>query len=110
MKEGKYIRFYGMGDQFPVQLETGSSITLSAFMTNFKTPVLEYSDRALRIALTDHADFDGTLEYVKASGAKYVLTDNSRGGHAIELAREIKDRLNIEAAPSELLASREWGV
>ncbi len=109
-ESARFIRFYGMGDQFPVQLNSGTAITLSAFMTNPDDPVLEYSDRALSVALTNHADFEGTLEYVRATGAKYVVTDNSRGGHAVELALELKDRLGIDSAPSKFDVSHEWGV
>jgi len=110
LKSDRFIRFYGMGDQFPVQLKSGTAITLSAFMTNPESPLLEYSERALSIALTNHADFEGTLEYVKATGARYVVTDNSRGGHAVELARELKGQCGIESTPSRLDISHEWGV
>jgi len=110
LKSDRFIRFYGMGDQFPVQLKSGTAITLSAFMTNPDSPVLEYSDRALSVALTNHADFEGTLEYVKATGTKHVVTDNSRGGHAVELALELKSRLGIESTASRLEISHEWGV
>jgi putative mRNA 3-end processing factor len=110
LKSRRYVRFYGVGDQFPIQIETGTTITLSAFMTNPNEPVLEYSDRALSVALTNHADFNGTLEYVRATGAKRVITDNSRGGHAVELAAEISRQLGIQAQPSELEPSNEWGL
>jgi putative mRNA 3-end processing factor len=110
IKTSRYIRCYGKGDQCPVQLKTGTTITLSAFMSNPDDPVLEYSPRALSVALSNHADFEGTLEYVKATGATYVLTDNSRGGHAVELAQIIRDRMGIAADPSELISSNEWGV
>jgi len=110
LKSDRFIRFYGIGDQFPVQLNSGTAITLSAFMTNPDSPVLEYSGRALSVALTNHADFEGTLEYVKATGANYVVTDNSRGGHAVELALELRKRLGINAAPSKLEVSHEWGL
>ena len=110
IKRGRYIRFYGTGDQFPVQPKSGTTFTLSAFMANPKSPVIEYSERAIGIAMSNHADFNGTLDYIQATGAKFVMTDNSRGGHAVELAQAIKQRLGIEAAPSELLPSREWGT
>lgn len=106
----RHIRCYGMGDQFPIQPKSGTTITLSAFMSSPENPVLEYSDRALSIALTNHADFDDTLSYVAATGAKFVITDNSRGGHAVDLARELIRRLGVEAIPSELSISNEWGT
>jgi len=106
----RHIRCYGTGDQFPVQPKSGTTITLSAFMSNPNDPVIEYSDRALRIALSNHADFEDTLRYVEATGANFVMTDNSRGGHAVELARELASRLSVEAVPSELSVSNEWGT
>lgn len=110
MQTGRYIRFYGIGDEFPVELKTGTAITLSAFRSRPDNPVLEYSERAYSVALTHHADFAGTLEYVKATGAKRVITDNSRGGHAVDLALAISRRLGVVATPSQGDASNEWGV
>jgi putative mRNA 3-end processing factor len=110
LKSGRFMRFYGTGDQFPVQPQSGTTITLSAFMTDPTSPLMEYTDRALNIALSNHADFNGTLEYIRATGAKRVVTDNARGGHAVGLANEIRHRLGIEAEPSDLESSHEWGV
>jgi hypothetical protein len=107
---GRYVRLYSKGDRFPVDIPHGVTVVLSAFASDFKNPVLEYSERSLSVALTDHADFEGVLEYVAATGASYVLTDNTRGGHAVELAQEIRTRLNINAVPSQFESSREWGI
>jgi putative mRNA 3-end processing factor len=110
VKTDRYVRLYGKGDRFPVDILNGVTVVLSAFSSDFKNPILEYSERSLSVALTDHADFEGVLEYVKATGASYVVTDNTRGGHAVELAQEIRARLGINAIPSNLEFSREWGV
>ena len=110
LKGTKYIRFYSKGDRSPVDLKEGAKIVLSAFMNKTSDPVIEYTDRSYSVALSDHADFDGTLEYISASGAKYVVTDNTRHGHAVELALAIKRRLGISARPSSNLESPEWGV
>ncbi|MDD3662697.1 MAG: hypothetical protein PHT84_02420 [Candidatus Pacebacteria bacterium] len=110
VESGRYIRFYGTGDQFPIQVTHGTTISLSAFRTDHENPVLLYSDRSLSVALTNHADFAGTLEYVQATGAKHVITDNARGGHAVELAIELKRRLGIKAEASECEISMEWGT
>ncbi len=109
MKEDTYIRFVGKGDHHPVDPWLGTAITLSAYMTRPDDPVLEYSERAYRVALSNHADFNGTLEYVRATGAKYVVTDNSRGGHAVELANALKTELGVDARPSSQLLTRSWG-
>ena len=111
IRAGRFIRFYAKGDgEPPIQLSRGSTITLSAYMARPDDPVLEYSDCSFGVALSNHADFDGTLEYVKATKAKYVVTDNVRGGHGVELALEIKKRLGIPARPSTTTYSREWGL
>jgi putative mRNA 3-end processing factor len=109
MSCGRYIRLYSKGDRFPPQVTSGTTISLSAFMTDRRNPVLEFSQRAYRVALSDHADFVGTLEYVRATEAKFVVTDNTRGGHGITLAREIQSRLGIEARPSSNYSSLAWG-
>jgi Cft2 family RNA processing exonuclease len=110
IQKERYIRLYGKGDRLPTEMRIGTTIVLSAFSTNHENPVLEYSERSLSVALTNHADFAGVLEYVKKTGANYVVTDNTRGGHAVELAQELRYRLGITAVPSISESSREWGV
>ena len=110
LKRDKYIRFYGKGDARPIEVASGTMIVLSAYMVGSESPLLAYSDRSFAVALSNHADFFGTLEYIRATGAKYVVTDNTRGGHAVELAQEIKSRLGIDARPSASEVSYEWGV
>lgn len=110
MKGDRYIRFVGTGDRSPADPGLGTTITLSAYMGRPDDPVLEYSERAYRVALSNHADFNGTLEYVKATGAHYVVTDNSRGGHAVELANELGRKLGVDARPSSQAVSRYWGT
>jgi putative mRNA 3-end processing factor len=102
------VHFYGVSDAKPV-VHTGTTIKLSAFMAREDDPVLAYSDRAFSVSLSDHADFEGTIEYIQASGARFVVTDNSRG-HGIELASEIRARLGVEARPSSGELRRSWGA
>ncbi len=106
----RHIKFYGKGDRLPVEFHDSVTITLSAYMVQGDNPLLEYSERAFRVALSDHADFEGTLEYVRETGAEYVVTDNTRSGHAMELALEITARLGIPARPSQSEVSYEWGA
>ena len=106
---GNYIRIYSTKDRKPIDSPKGSRITLSAFMTTLTSPLLEYSPRSYRVALSDHADFDGTLEYIRATGAKHVVTDNTRGGNALSLAMELQNRLGINARPSTNRSTKEWG-
>ena len=53
-----------------------------------------------------------TLEFVKETGAKFVLTDSVRGDkvHAAELANAITKKLGISAKPAKPVYSKEWGV
>ena len=110
LKAGRFIRFYGTGDEPAADTVTGTTITLSAHMAKRDDPILEYSERSFSVALSNHADFTGTLDYIRATGARYVVTDNTRGGHAAELAHEISRQLGIAARPSTVAWSREWGV
>jgi putative mRNA 3-end processing factor len=107
IKPDRFIMFYGKSDGKPVDPD-GSTISLSAFMSKADDPVLRYSERAYRVALSNHADFEGTLEYVEATGAQYVVADNTRG-RGVELAQEIASRLGITARPSLGEATYEWG-
>jgi putative mRNA 3-end processing factor len=109
IRTGKYIRFFGVGDHMPVQPQ-GTVVKLSAYFTRPDEPVVEYSERAYGVALSNHADFIGTLEYVKASGAQFVVTDNSRGGRGVELALALRERLGVEAVPSSSQERLEWGL
>ena len=108
-KTARYIRIYGTGDHEPTDIGRGSRIVLSAYFTRPDQPIVEYSDRAFGVALSNHADFLGTLEYVRKSGAKFVVTDNTRGGKGYELATEITRRLGIPARPSTAIVSKGWG-
>lgn len=109
LQEGRVIRLYGKGDKYPVDNGGASHIVLSAFATRPDQPVLEYSSASYAVALSNHADFDGTLAYIQATGAQYVVTDNTRGGHGHTLAMAIQDRLGLTARPSFNFKSPKWG-
>ena len=104
-----YIHVCGRSETTPADMDGHSQVTLSAFFTRPDDPVTEYSPRAFGVAMSDHADFDGTLDYVEATGARFVVTDNSRGGKAHELASAIRGRLGIEARPSSNVRDARWG-
>jgi len=86
-------------------------IKISAFrnIIEDKEPIQKLSNKAYTISLSGHADFNGILEYVSATGAKEIITDNTRGGHAVDLALAIKDRLGIYARPSDNKISNNFG-
>lgn len=108
--EDRHIGACSHKDAWPVPADKITTIELSAYWTGPDEPVLAFSDRSYRVALSSHADFLGTLEYVRATGAKRALTDNSRGGHAVELAVALTERLGIEAEPSRFDPTNEWGL
>ncbi len=82
------------------QLIEGTSISCSAYMMNADHPLLQFSERADRVALSNHADFVGTLAYVETTGAKRIVTDNI-GSHGVDLAIAINNRFpGIRAEPS----------
>jgi putative mRNA 3-end processing factor len=82
-------------------------ITLSAHLTTPDDPVMQYDNGDCCVALTDHADFAGTIEYVRATGAKTVWTD-PRTGDAEALATAIRDQLGLESAISETIDDLSW--
>ena len=97
--EGSYVRLYSKGDSFGNEPRDGTSIICSAFMTDIDHPLKQFSDRSYSVALSNHADFNGTIAYVEATKAKTVITDNTRT-HGCELAIAIKNYLGIDAKPS----------
>ena len=98
--ERRYVRLYAKGDGFQNELVEGTTVICSAFMASTDDPLLMFSDRAYRVALSNHADFYETLSYIEASGASIVVTDNTRS-HGVELAIEVNRRLsNVFAIPS----------
>lgn len=89
-------------------LDRFRKITLSGFMAKIDDPVMLYDNGDCRIALTDHADFDGTLEYVAATGAKTVWTD-PRSGNAEALAQALSARLGVSSAVAPRVNTHGWG-
>jgi putative mRNA 3-end processing factor len=63
----------------------------------FGAPCRQIADKEYIIALSDHSDFNGLIEYVERSRPKQVITDNFRISHAETLAAEIRKRLGIPA-------------
>ena len=74
-------------------------IALSGFRVSGSSPVVSISgDSYFQVGLSDHADFSQVVEYVKASGAQHVLVDNTRGGRAVECARNLREALSVEVS------------
>jgi putative mRNA 3-end processing factor len=88
------IAFYNSSSRKKIG-QNGFRIFVSGW--EFNSPYRKVADKEYVIALSDHSDFDGLLEYVKYSKPKLVITDNFRVFNAETLAYEINRRLNIPA-------------
>jgi len=109
-KEGHYIELYYMGEQVLYDRGDITIINLTASWVHGANPFLKLSDSSYQIAISDHADFNETLEYVRETGAKVVLTDSTRGINAPKLASTITKKLGISAQPAKPVYSRAWGA
>ncbi|MCY3627396.1 MAG: hypothetical protein F4120_06655 [Rhodothermaceae bacterium] len=101
-RQRSYIRLYSKGDGFGNEPIADTSIKCSAYMATHSTssPLMSFSEKSFSVALSNHADFLETLEYIIASGARTVVTDNTRN-HGVELANAINERLSgVKARPS----------
>jgi len=109
-KEGPYIELRYIGEQ--VLYEPGDSTTINLIGgVRGSKPYEKYSESSYKIGMSDHADFNETLEYIRETGAKVVLTDSIRSKeNATKLAIAIKKELGISARPAKPVRSRAWGV
>jgi len=89
------VAFYHMNARGAVGLRN-SRICLSGW--EFQSACKQIGEREYLVALSDHSDFDGLIEYVKRTKAKQVITDNYRSQGAA-LAKEIRKRLGVSAYP-----------
>lgn len=88
------VAFYHMNSRGYVGLKN-SRVCVSGW--EFHKPCRQIGDREYLVALSDHSDFDGLIEYVKLSKAKKVITDNYRVSYGAVLAKEIRKRLGVSA-------------
>ena len=93
-KNEPYVAFHHMNSRRYVGRE---AFRISVSGWEFNSPKRQIADNEYIIALSDHADFNGLLRYVKESKPKLVITDDYRVGDAKVLAREITKRLGIKA-------------
>ncbi|MDE2850354.1 MAG: hypothetical protein OXP74_07030 [Acidobacteriota bacterium] len=111
LKRRSFVRLYSKGDGVSNEPGVGTTITCSAFMSGrdgHEDPLTQYSHNSYCVALSNHADFEETLDYVRATGAKRVVTDNTRN-HGWDLAIAIRERIpGIEASPSTNKTEPQW--
>jgi putative mRNA 3-end processing factor len=93
------VAFYHTSYRFKVGLKH-SRICVSGW--EFQNPCRQIDEHEYLVALSDHSDFDGLIEYVKRSKAKQVITDNYRSNHGKTLANEITKRIGIPAVAHPL--------
>lgn len=89
-----YVSFHRIGSNVP-EAENHFTVRASGWMAkqDFYQPRKDYCV----VALSDHADFNGLVEYAKKSEAKLIITDGSRSGKAQTLAKDIEKRLGVKA-------------
>jgi putative mRNA 3-end processing factor len=83
-------------------------IQLSAYISSPSHPLTKYDNGDYCVSLTDHADFMGTMEYIRATGATVVYAD-PRSGNAQALVEAVQTRLRVPSMIVPELKSREWG-
>jgi putative mRNA 3-end processing factor len=88
------IVFYHMGSRSKVGR---GSFRVYVSGWEFNSPCCEIADKEYVIALSDHSDYDGLIQYVRQSKPKLVITDNFRVGHAEKLAATIRKLFGISA-------------
>jgi putative mRNA 3-end processing factor len=88
------VAFYHMNQKNKVGLDN-FRICVSGW--EFTSAIRRTGLKEYILALSDHSDFDGLMEYVKCSEPELVITDNSRVTHGETLAKEIKKRFGISA-------------
>lgn len=93
-KNSPCIAFYHMGSKNKIG-KNKFRIYVSGW--EFNSPCKEIANKEYIIALSDHSDYDGLIEYVRRSKPKLAITDNHRIGYAETLAREIRKHLGIPA-------------
>ncbi len=98
------VAFYHMNTRAKVGLG-GFRISISGW--EFDSAVKQTGEIDFTVALSDHSDFDGLMEYVRRSRPKRVIVDGYREGHAEAFVREIHRRFGL---PAVALPSRsEFG-
>jgi putative mRNA 3-end processing factor len=88
------VAFYHMNTGHKVGLG-GFRICVSGW--EFNSPTRQKADKEYVVALSDHSDFDGLMEYVRRARPKLVIADNFRVGHAETFAKEVRKRFGIPA-------------
>ena len=109
IRSGSYIRCWQLSEGGRVGgLVEGATISLTKYRA--RNVVEELAGSNFRVGMSNHADYRGTVEYVRKTGAKYVVTDarRSRDGRANILANSLSEELGVRASPSTNAHHHRW--
>ncbi len=93
-EETQYVAFYHMNWRKKAGLDK-FRVCVSGW--EFNSLCRQTGEKEYVVALSDHSDFKGLLEYVMQSKPKLVITDNYRAGDAEALAKQVEKQLGIKA-------------
>lgn len=111
MNAGRFVALVETRDKTDLlSVQADNKIFLSAFMVPREDPVRVLSNGVTRVALTDHADFLGTIELVKAVEPARLIADGTRGGNAEALADYVEAELRIPSTSIAEPTSPAWGM
>ena len=88
------VAFYHMESRSKVGLDD-FRVLVSGW--EFGSAIRQTGIKEYVVALSDHSDFNGLLEYVRRSRPEFVITDNFRVSNGETLAKEIRKTLGISA-------------
>ena len=113
-EDGPYVRLWGLHSrEINDGLYPGTVIRLTKFGTGDE-PVQRLTEHSYVVGFSNHADFDGTMEYIARTRASVVVTDGLRGrdgDRARHLAEAVQSELKgVKAYLSTNHASRAWGA
>lgn len=111
MSEGRFISLIETRDRTYLHSTTPEHrIFLSAYMVPSEDPVMVLANGVTRLALTDHADFQGTIALIEAIQPKRLIADGTRAGNAEALAGFVQSELGIPASSCVEPTSPAWGM
>ena len=85
-------------------------IWLTRFSLAHEPAVIEYDSGLVKVGLTDHADFEGTIKLIQCMDPKLVFANGARGGDNEALANYVRNELGLEARWEAVRKSEHgWG-
>lgn len=108
-KDGAKILFIESRDRVDILPEM-RKIYLSAFMVGKQEPIKVYETMNItRVALTDHADFQGTIALIQEISPQQVICCNRAGGNSEALAQYVQKEMGIMASAEVQNKGMKWG-